>query len=251
MRVRFRGFWLPKSGNSAEEYEDAFWPRQDVDREARIFRAAVADGATEASFSRDWADLLAAAYGRGRIGRRLAASLPVLQRQWTERVGSRPLPWYAEEKLRSGAFASLCGLTLRVGRDGNLRWNALAVGDSCVFHLRNNRLCAAFPLDRADQFDNRPHLIGSVPASNGGLASQVRFASGPVHADDRFYLMTDALAAWFLGAIEAGEAVICNLSRVIEAGPDAFGAWAMDLRATGGLRNDDITLLVISVNPQD
>src|SRR5436309_5977268 len=45
-------WWAPKAGNAAHEYEDAFA------LEAAALRFAVADGASETSFARQWAELL-------------------------------------------------------------------------------------------------------------------------------------------------------------------------------------------------
>jgi hypothetical protein len=111
MRVRARAYWLPKAGNLCEDYEDAHWPEGQIDREVGRFRCAVADGATETSFARLWAQMLVRAWGRGHLGKRhFVTRIPVLQRQWLAEVTASPLPWYAEEKLRSGAFAALVGL---------------------------------------------------------------------------------------------------------------------------------------------
>jgi hypothetical protein len=67
MHVVTEAFWLPKAGNTLEEYEDAFWPRKSMDRSLSMFRCAVADGATETSFSRVWAQTLVRAYCRGHL----------------------------------------------------------------------------------------------------------------------------------------------------------------------------------------
>ena len=49
MTLSVRAFWLPKKGNSIEEYEDAF------DYSITDHRFAIADGATESSFAGEWA----------------------------------------------------------------------------------------------------------------------------------------------------------------------------------------------------
>src|SRR5579862_2824599 len=105
-------FWMPKEGNTLAEYEDAFWPREKQIGDTFPLRLAVADGATETSFSGLWARLLVAAYGRGRLAEgNLQSALDQIRHVWRRAVGQKPLPWYAEEKLRSGAYASLLGLT--------------------------------------------------------------------------------------------------------------------------------------------
>src|SRR5262245_53960409 len=115
MHVLAQPFWLQKVGNAPEEYEDAVWPEQLTETEGKLFRCAVADGATETSFSGAWANVLVRAYGQGQLNaRNLWKSLPCLQKEWLHsvRLCAQPLPWYAEEKLRDGAFSSILGLTL-------------------------------------------------------------------------------------------------------------------------------------------
>src|SRR5215470_18933692 len=126
MHILSQAFWLPKAGNSKEEYEDAFWPEQQIDLGTEAFSFAVADGATETSFSGLWAKMLVRAYCSGKLAdKKLFKSLPNLQRRWLEHVNKTPLPWYAEEKLRSGAFSAIVGLTIRhvASHNGELaRW---------------------------------------------------------------------------------------------------------------------------------
>ena len=209
MHVVAEAFWLPKAGNTPEEYEDAFWPKKSIDRPTPLFRCAVADGATTTSFSRLWARTLVRAYCRGQLGRGKAflKHLAPLQQKWKMAVSQKPLPWYAEEKLRQGAFSSLLGLTIR-GDQGTeqLQWNALAVGDSCLFQTREDKVITQFPLTCSDQFTNRPALLSSNPSSNNRLADHIYPASGQWQDGDAFYLMTDAIACWFLRAVEGGEA---------------------------------------------
>ena len=252
MHVRARVFWLPKAGHGEEEYEDAFWwdyPRGLDGRDT--FRCAVADGATETSFSGLWADLLARGFCKGRLDPdALPAGVPRLQRVWRRLVGARPLPWYAEEKARSGAFAAVVGLTVLPGGDGDGaggRWEALALGDSCLFQARDDGVLA-FPLAHSGEFGTRPALLSSNQAANAGLEERLACLAGDWQPGDRFYLMTDALACWFLQDAEGGERPWTTLRDLALSGDRAsFAGWIGDLRATGRLRNDDVTLLMVEL----
>jgi hypothetical protein len=167
---------------------------------------AVGDGATEASFSALWARLLVQDYGEGLLtAETLSDRLLVLRERWLDEVSKEPLPWYAEEKLRSGAFSSFLGLTIEhdpeTRRDGG-HWTALAIGDSCLFHVRSDKLLLVYPLDRTAQFDNRPVLVPSVSGWDESLRDAIRVEKGSWREGDVFYLMTDALACWFLRRLE-------------------------------------------------
>jgi hypothetical protein len=220
---------VPKRGSSADEFEDAFAS----DPDARRF--AVADGASESSFAGLWARLLVEGFVRPQPG-----WLETARRTWAERVDGQPLPWYAEAKRDAGAFATLLGLVL-----SDNRWHALAVGDTCLFQLREDRLIEAFPLRRSEDFNNRPWLVGSRAAPAVGENAHAE-GRGAWQTGDRFLLMTDALAHWFLRRHEAGDRPWQELARLPAAGYD-FGAWVEDRRRGDGLRNDDVTLVLIGL----
>jgi hypothetical protein len=236
---RWHAFRLAKAGNAPEEYEDAF--------AAAAGRFAVADGASEASFAADWARLLAEGFvaAPGKPWRDLAW-LPPLRQRWAAAVDGRALPWYAESKREAGAFATLVGLDVRPAEEkGPGRWRALAVGDSCLFHTRRGRVLAAFPLECSTAFGSQPPLLGSRPAE----AEPAReLARGKYRAGDRFLLMTDALAQWFLAQDEQGTCPAEEVAGLLAAAePEAaFAAWVAGRRGQG-LRNDDVTLLIVDL----
>lgn len=239
--LRWQAFHLVKGGNAPTDYEDAF--AADEDRA----RFAIADGTSEASFAAEWARLLTEGFTAedGRPWRDLDWLSP-LRRRWAAEIDARPLPWYAEEKRTQGAFATLLGVVFRppkLERPGG--WWALAVGDSCLFHTRAGRMRASFPLTQSAEFGNQPALVGSRP----GTGRPPELASGRWRPGDRFLLMTDALAQWFLQREEAdGEPCGEVAALLAEADPTAaFPGWIGKRRREHGLRNDDVTLLVIDL----
>ena len=112
MKIYVDVFQTQKAGNEKAEYEDAYWPRLDsTTLQANKVRVAVADGATDAVYSGLWAQLLVRAYGRQQLTlNNTNSDLTKAARIWRRIVGTRPLPWYAEEKARLGSFAALVGL---------------------------------------------------------------------------------------------------------------------------------------------
>jgi hypothetical protein len=251
MHVLAEAFWLPKAGHTLDEYEDAFWPAKRIDQGAPLFRCAVADGATEASFSGLWARMLVQAYSRGDFSKThmFFKRLTPLQQKWRATVSRKPLPWYAEEKIRQGAFSSLMGFTLRGAQgEDQLRWDALAIGDSCLFQIRGDEVIRRFPLTSAEQFDNRPALLASNPAGNSQLASHIRFVFGHWHDGDAFYLMTDALACWFLKAVDREQFPWWIIRDLGTEDGRHFEEWVTQLRQTGQLSNDDVTLFRIDAS---
>jgi hypothetical protein len=254
--VLARAFRLPKAGNSADEYEDAHATGPDGAAELDVFRCAIADGATETSFAGRWARLLAEGYCAGRFeDASLPDALAPLQAAWHAEVGGLALPWYAEEKARQGAFAALAGLTL-TGKDGaGGEWSALAAGDSCFFQVRGEELLAAFPLTVSSAFTNQPALLATEPARNAVFVDEaatpaLQHAAGDWQPGDAFYLLTDALACWFLAAHERGEQpweALDDFGWAGAAADRAFAGWIVARRAAGDLRNDDVTLLRVVI----
>jgi hypothetical protein len=265
---------LQKGGNAPAEYEDAFFPRGNFQLEAHTFRVCVADGATETSYSGEWAQTLAWGYGRGRIAAgRLPQTLTPLQRRWQMAVGSQPLPWYATEKLQLGAFSTLLGVTIR---DEGRRWEATAAGDSCLFQVRDGRSIGSFPLTDSESFSSHPALLSSLPARLHDMDSVVAQTSGEWWPGDAFLLATDALAQWLMKGDEA-EAYTetplalqriprrgrkpATIKQAAHARPnpmselaramrsqDEFEGWVSQLRAGGGIRNDDVTVMAVQVS---
>ena len=250
MEASVKVFWLPKHGNSAEEYEDA--------SAHSTHRFAVADGATESSFAERWAQSLVKGFVNTPPDHIRNNKTPLeewlqpLQKEWHTSIPWDRLPWYAEEKARTGAFTAFLGVEITPApsrfriidlfkrRKGTM-WHAIAVGDSAFFHVRKDTLSKAFPFEKSEQFNSRPLLISSNPARNQPVWKGIQQAEGECKADDIFLLMTDALAAWFLKEHEAGRKPWTELLALKTE--NDFNEFVQQLRTKSALRNDDTTLL--------
>jgi len=244
--LRWRSFSLPREGNTPEEYEDA------LAGNPRTGRFAIADGASESSFAGMWAKLLVDGFVASGERRTTVGWLAPLQHRWAEAVDPLDLDWFAEEKRQLGAFATLLGLSLKKPqgeREG--RWKAVAVGDACIFQVRDDCLLTAFPITRSADFGNRPALLGSralvkVQADAWENAQQ---NIGKWQAGDRFFLMTDAFAEWFLRRDEDQRKPWQSLERRMTEpnAVDALTAYVKELWRDKELKNDDVTLVVIDL----
>lgn len=254
MEPLVNAYWTAKFGMSADEYEDAFA----YSLNSRHF--AIADGATESSFADRWARSLVQKYSKeppSPSGGKepLPEWLDPLQKEWHASIQWDALPWYAEEKARMGAFATMLGVsfsgshrkhtggTMRFlrRREDKVTWRACAVGDSCLFQIRKEALVMAFPLTHSDQFQNTPILLGSNPDTNRSVWNAVQVAEGDCQNGDLFFALTDALAKWFLAEIEAGRKPWTELLAL--DGSAAFETFVQGLRSTKSIRNDDTTML--------
>lgn len=243
MGIAYRVFTDPKLGNDPAENEDAAWPSQ-ATAAPGTSRYAVADGATESSYSRQWAEVLVRGYAEGatRPGA-LANRMESLRERWRAQLPTVALPWYAEQKLQQGAFATLLGVRVTLAPDGaHLR--CLAVGDSCLVVVRRDLLALSWPIAQSSQFGLHPALLCSVPLEEARrppvLGRRIRLRAG-----DSVFLMTDAVAAWFLARAESGERPWHQLQTFGFGEDDAFVQWARDLRTRGLMRNDDVTVSIV------
>lgn len=225
-----RMFQLPKAGHSVAEYEDAFAgdPAQG--------RFAIADGASESAFADVWAQILVNAFVQ--TPGPWSGWLTAARERWSAQVQERQLSWYAETKFEEGAFAAMLGIAFAEGR-----WRAIAVGDCCLFQVRDRRLLCGFPLRHSREFGNRPSLLASRARQSAEPRTRRIHFQGDFHAGDVVFLMTDALAQWFLKEVEEGRQPWRDLQAIVAE--EQFGAFIDNLREAKHLRNDDVTLVSI------
>lgn len=236
--LTWRAFHVAKAGNADTDYEDA----SAADAKSRRF--AIADGASEASFAGLWARLLVERFvsSPDKPWRNLDW-LDSVRQSWAREVDGMTLPWYAEDKRELGAFATFLGFTARRRADGTRIWRAIAVGDACLFHTRGDGVKRTFPMTQSTDFGNQPGLIGSRRA-NG---AETQKASGRWRPNDRFLLMTDALAQWFLHGLEQQQDPLAQIRELLAGSEPNFAGWVEERRRQSSLRNDDVTLIVVDL----
>jgi len=254
MSLQLSAFQLPKEGNSWDEMEDAFATTLTEQKPGAEIRFAVADGASASLLSGEWARILtrAACSPSAAIGD-TAALLQQAGGEWRQWLAgylqqrqdhNRPLRWYEEPGLRAGGHSTLLSVALQA-TDEAVQWQAAAIGDSCLFHVRQDLLLAAVPKTCSRQFTNQPALLAAnaPPAS----AAPAVLSRGEWREDDELFLLTDALAQWFLAACERDG---YPWRRLRFAAQESFAAFTADQRRAGALRNDDVTLLRITGLPE-
>jgi hypothetical protein len=225
-----------KAGNKDYECEDAYawWSH------GRDWVVAIADGATESSFARQWAQILVETYVRRPTEDLSADWLSPLQQSWAQWLENQPLHWFARRKAQEGAFATLLGLVLLRDR----QWRAIAVGDSCLFVVRQQRMVACFPLASGALLGFRPPLLGSL-GQGKHPREMVCSLHGVGRLGDRFFLVTDALAAWIFNQLELGADPWGQLNGI--RSDRQFYQWVERERSHRRLPNDDTTLICLEL----
>ena len=239
---------LVKAGNSPDDYEDA--TESFAFSDEGLFCAAITDGASSGFESRIWARALASAFAQHPPRFNKAAIQLWLEgsaQQWQNSIRWQELKWYQEAKAHQGAFATLLGIILQepdLNRTTSVtpsnRWSAVALGDACLFQIRDNTLLRAFPIESSSEFGTSPSLLSTRSDYNERSLEALTKYNGTYEIGDVFLLMTDALAHWFLREVEAGHSPWNELN-IVEA--DYFSIWIGDLREAKLIHNDDVTLV--------
>ena len=215
-------------------------------------RYAIADGATRSFFPKEWADLLVKHFCKN-------TDLSLTETNWRDWIAPIQQKWYkqVEERVKErnlfyltnsfnaeeSALATFIGLEFN---KANGEWQAMIVGDSCLFH-RSKTEFESYLIEQSSDFTDRPEAVASFKKDNHPEPS---FKSGQAEPGDTFILATDALAKWILKHKEAGEfdAALHTL-KALETDKQ-FHQFADEARDNEGdirLVNDDVTLMLISV----
>lgn len=245
LKTKARYVILPKAGNTPEECEDAIY------LSSNGAKVAIADGATESSFSREWAQMLVEGFGKSRskvATDNFMTHLNSWQAEWKKIVDTKDLPWYAEEKVRQGAFSTLLGIRFDLKKS---QWQGIGIGDCCLFQFREEKLQCTFPVSSAEEFGNNPYLVSSNQASNKNISEHFKETTGSIQEGDFFILASDALAHWLFRNIEDGEKL--EKFRALLRGHSKkdyqknFSNWLNYQREQKEIKNDDVVFCLIEI----
>lgn len=272
---------IPKRGNSWVECEDACCVLPEgaaSDLRSEPFTVVVSDGASESTLAREWAQCLvrtmavgiaedpAALEGAGLSHGKVLTHVCDEWELWhagylKQRTAvGRPPRWFEYPKLSAGAFATT--LAVHVNAPGSKhgaavvarhrrRWLAAALGDSCLFQVRDGRLIRRFPMKTPAAFGNSPSLLGSRDRDWVQTGERTRFTRGYAEDGDELLLMTDALAAYLIDCADEApghsfDSIMYSLREFGRTDDESgFEEWVNQQRASGRLRNDDVTFVYI------
>ena len=245
LKLTTKPFSTHKEAESPADCQDA-WARNDEQG-----RYAIADGATRSFFPREWATLLVEHFCE-------PPDLSLVKTNWRVWIGPIQQKWYeqVEEKVnvrnlyyltnsfntKESAASTFIGIEFN---KDNTEWEAMIVGDSCLFHKSGSGF-DSYLIENSADFTNRPEVFASFDKDNH---SEPKFIFGKAKPGDIFILATDALAKWILERKEVGEldATLDTLKEVEEQ--EQFDRFVRKVRHDEAIRlvNDDVTLMIISV----
>ncbi len=273
------------------DYSDAFFPDSpSLLRKSNVF--ALSDGTTQGMLNHEWAEILVKSFSDSckscsDIEEALLKMIDKSTQQWdTMRhqyvanknsvLDENEYRWLFEY----GSHATFLGL-----RFDSDCWEAVAIGDTCLFVLDKKESPLLFPIEKASNFTDAPKLISSLAEKNADIGRRTKYVKKKLAKGNIFYLMTDALAHWFLSEYEIGKKPwnqiedgidetdnLAPNKRKVKIRPpqpdfrswrwpfkrrvrrpaenatspkNSFEGWVGKLRASAEVVNDDITLMIL------
>lgn len=240
MKVSIKGFITCKS---AEQYIDCA-DNYAVNKSSHRF--SVSDGVSKSFFPKVWSEILVRQFVE-RTDLNESELIKVCQDEWQksidEIVSLPETKWFTKSQYnrKDPALATFVGLQFF---DKEKKWSASALGDSFLFFVPKGYKDYQKELVKLSSkvepivFDNFPDYLTSIGASHKGRAKE----KGGNLRNGTFYLMTDALAEWF---INESENAIGKIT-VWESQSD-FERFISQAINENQLTNDDCAILCIEI----
>lgn len=244
MKVSIKGFITCKS---AEQYIDCA-DNYAVNESSHRF--SVSDGVSKSFFPKIWSEILVSQFVE-RTDLKESELIKVCQDEWQKRIDEIvSLPetkWFTKSQYsrKDPALATFVGLHFL---EKEKMWSAFALGDSFLFFVPKGYKDYQKELIRLSSkvepivFDNFPDYLTSIGESHKGRAKE----KGGNLRNGTFYLMTDALAEWFIKEEENAIGKITVWKS--QADFEKFIVQAID---ENQLANDDCAILCIELSESD
>lgn len=244
MKVSIKGFITCKS---AEQYIDCA-DNYAVNKSSHRF--SVSDGVSKSFFPKVWSEILVTQFVE-RTDLKQTELIKVCQEEWQKRIDeivksfeTDPTKWSTRTlyNRKEPALATFVGLQFF---ENEKKWSAWARGDSFLFFVPEgfkdyqNELIKLSSKPEPIVFDNFPDYFTSIGDSHKGRAKE----KSSNLRNGTFYLMTDALAEWF---IKEGENAICKIT-VWKSQTD-FERFITQAIEENQLTNDDCAILCIELS---
>ena len=250
INLKVTHFKTHKKGDTLDNCQDAFAINQKIDR------YAIADGATLSFFPKEWAELLVSHFCNPEEpdfsfeNFNWCDWIKPIQQRWLEKVSKivqENKSYLLVDRLSNyeSALSTFIGMEFNKERDS---WNAIVIGDSCLFHRNENESeFISYPLKSLEDFQFRPNSFASFERDNP-VGDSPKEYEGFAKPGDIFILATDALSKYIFMHNEIGKKDFIFKELLQIENPKHFEEFVKNARnAELKLVNDDVTLMVISV----
>jgi hypothetical protein len=238
MEIKIKGFIASKKSELYIDCADNYA----INIEHNKF--AISDGVSKSFFPKIWSDILTNKYVNQKDWNDDEFIIES-QKDWhikIDEIVSQPeTKWFTKSQYnrKDPALATFVGLQFL---ESEQKWNAQALGDSFLFFIPKDSTEIEIELSSKLEpiiFDNFPDYLSSIGNSHKG---EKKLIKGEKIKEGTFYLMTDALAEWFLQNTELAIPKLKNIQN-----QEQFLVTIEDERITNRLNDDDSAVLVIEI----
>lgn len=250
MEITIKGFIYHKS---AEKFGDCF-DRYGINEKTNKF--AISDGVSKSFFPDVWAELLVEFFlsNEGRINLTDIEAYKSIQSQWIKKVGeivNKPnQKYFVKNFFIQGRPAAATFVGLHFFKEDNIfKWEAIALGDSFLFFVPDEIKEINESFDKVThlsskrdfEFNNFPDFFDSRNVISKGKIKQRKNDL----KNGTFYLMTDALAEWFISEKQNAIKIISTWKTQKD-----FEDSVIENRKLN-LENDDSAILILNISGND
>lgn len=237
MKIKVKGFITSKKSELYSDCADNYA----INKEHNKF--AISDGVSKSFFPKVWSDILVNKYVSQKDSEN-EEFINECQKEWQSMINtivSQPeTKWFTKSQYsrKDPALATFVGLQFN---ELEQKWNAQAQGDSFLFFIQKDSNKIEVQLSSKVEpvvFDNFPDYFSSIGISHRG--NKV-IKEGTI-IEGIFYLMTDALAEWFLSDTRNAIEVLSRIKT-----QEQFTREIETERTSNRLNDDDSAVLIIEL----
>lgn len=239
MKIKIKGFITSKKSELYSDCADNYA----VNREHNKF--AISDGVSKSFFPKVWSDILVKKYVNQKDWKDNNEFIVESQKEWQSKideiVNQPETKWFTKSQYnrKDPALATLVGLQFL---ESDQKWIAQALGDSFLFFIPKGSTEIEIKLSTKPEpivFDNFPDYLSSIGSSHKGEKKSIK---GEKIKEGTFYLMTDALAEWFLLNTEQAKQTLDNIKT-----QEQYLETIANERNVNRLNDDDSAILILEL----
>ena len=239
MKINIKGFITSKKSELYSDCADNYA----VNIEHNKF--AISDGVSKSFFPKIWSDILVNKYVNQKDWKDNNEFIVESQKEWQSKideiVNQPETKWFTKSQYnrKDPALATLVGLQFL---ESDQKWIAQALGDSFLFFIPKGSTEIEIKLSTKPEpivFDNFPDYLSSIGSSHKGEKKSIK---GEKIKEGTFYLMTDALAEWFLLNTEQAKQTLDNIKT-----QEQYLETIANERNANRLNDDDSAILILEL----
>lgn len=240
MKILLKGFIFPKKQEQYSDCADNYAFNQNY------LKFAISDGVSRSFFPKIWSEILVNQYVSKDCWKE-EEFIDTCQKEWqqeiTQIVQKPDVMYYTKNAFvnRAPACATFLGLQIFPKEK---KWIGQALGDTFLFFVPHNfqsfeEVQIVTNKPEPIEFDNYPDYLVSIGNKHKGVPKELK---NQTLTEGTFYLMTDALAEWFLTLKEKA------IYKTNWESQSDFERFINEAREQNELKDDDSTIMIIKIS---